>query len=75
VCDIAGEALAMLDQAAPLIRSIPRTDRAPLTLAILARLHLDDLRRVAWDPFALERKPRRPLAALHLAVRHWLGAY
>jgi len=68
-------ALAMLDQAKPSIRALPREARSPLLLAPLARLHLRDLARAGWNPFLLETRPPRPLVVLSLAARHALGLY
>ncbi len=75
VREIGGRALARLDEARPLIRSMPKSGRAPLLLAVLARLYLADLRRAGWNPFILEGRPARPFAVLHLALRHGLNRY
>jgi phytoene synthase len=75
VHEIARTAADHLRRARRLTGTVPRRLRSPLLLARLADLHLADLARAGWNPFAPGLAAGRPLAVARLAIPAILGRF
>jgi NADH dehydrogenase [ubiquinone] 1 alpha subcomplex assembly factor 6 len=75
VRDIAEAAADLLWQARRAFKAVPRRARSPLLVTSMAHVYLHDLRRAAWDPFALHQGRGHPLMAARLGWNAATGRY